>query len=549
MDIANSDNITAEEALSYYNTNCADKYTRANIDERLPFILGDAEWLWDKAQASYYEDRSAIDIPLNGGYQYVVYRKQADGTYYGVRTLSRVVAVQDDASGNISFYIRVSIPDKDDINTSTESLNFGDKTNFSGLEYYITINGCPAAMVKFENGEQTDGVFLGDESIDKVARIRKFAELFRGLCIGRVSGTSRTDVNIGKVTGRFYDAVGGCWYSYIDIDGDGKADAITGDFDPVVITPNQSLSANSGNGNGSSGGDGSSGVIGSNTGFDGVGDAGSSISGVEGLNSGIAGGSGGGSGSTQTVGDSNQSKDKEDGFYDFYINLDFDGSIPVNPIKNINKIGTDIIKNENITEPEPEPEPEPKPEPEENINLGDSSKFVAYNTNGQTNCLDLCKAILSKYGITNYGSPNNVFKLMYEVDGVLKHYGDNVQQNYQNAINCINCHLEAGRPIIVGVNHKIGQTINEGVTDHFVVIYGRIYDSKTGYYHYLYYDVCTSHISIGYSDMSNRFIYKNTEPPYLYDDISSRTDKKRYDVIQIRPNDGNLNGTIPQESK
>ena len=335
MNIANADNITAEEALSYYNTNCADKYTRANIDERLPFILGDAEWLWDKAQASSYEDRSAIDIPLNGGYQYVVYRKQADGTYYSVHTLSRVVAVQDDASGNISFYISVSIPDKDDINTSTESLNFGDKTNFSGLEYYITINGCPAAMVKFENGEQTDGVFLGDESIDKVARIRKFAELFRGLCIGRVSGTSRTDVNIGKVTGRFYDAVGGCWYSYIDIDGDGKADAITGDFDPVVKTPDQSLTANSGNGNGSSGGDGSSGVIGSNTGFDGVGDAGSSISGVEGLNSGIAGGSGGGSGSTQTVGDSNQSKDKEDGFYDFSINLDFDGSIPVNPIKKI----------------------------------------------------------------------------------------------------------------------------------------------------------------------------------------------------------------------
>ena len=341
MNIADSDNITAEEALSYYNTNCADKYTRANIDERLPFILGDAEWLWDKAQASSYEDRSAIDIPLNGGYQYVVYRKQADGTYYSVHTLSRVVAVQDNASGNISFYIRVSIPDKDDINTSTESLNFGDRTNFSGLEYYITINGCPAAMVKFENGEQTDGVFLGDESIDKVARIRKFAELFRGLCIGRVSGTSRTDVNIGKVTGRFYDAVGGCWYSYIDIDGDGKADAITGDFDPVVITPNQSLTANSGNGNGSSGGDGSSGVIGSNTGFDGVGDAGSSISGVEGLNSGIAGGSGGGSGSTQTVGDSNQSKDKEDGFYDFSINPI--KKITLNPILDIIDLPTEPL--------------------------------------------------------------------------------------------------------------------------------------------------------------------------------------------------------------
>lgn len=339
MNVANSDNVTVEEALLYYNTNCAYKYTRANIDERLPFILGDAEWLWDKAQASSYENRSAIDIPLNGGYQYIVYRKQADGTYYSVRTLSRVIAVQDDASGNISFYIRISIPNKDDINTSTESLNFGDRANFSGLEYYITINGCPAAMVKFENGEQTDGIFLGDEFIDKTAKIRKFAKLFSGLCISRVSEASRTDVNIGKATGSFYDAVSGCWYSYIDIDGDGKVDGITGDFDPVVITPNQSLTANSGNGNGSGGGDGSSGVIGSNTGFDSVGDAGSNSSGVDGLNSGNFGGTGAGNssgtGSTTTNNGNNQSKDKEDSFYDFSVNINLDGSISVNPIKNI----------------------------------------------------------------------------------------------------------------------------------------------------------------------------------------------------------------------
>lgn len=29
--------------MLHYNQNCADKYTRSNIDERLPFVLGDAE--------------------------------------------------------------------------------------------------------------------------------------------------------------------------------------------------------------------------------------------------------------------------------------------------------------------------------------------------------------------------------------------------------------------------------------------------------------------------------------------------------------------------
>ena len=329
VNIAKSDNITAEEALSHYNTHCADKYTRANIDERLPFILGDAEWLWDKAQASSYEDRSAIDIPLNGGYQYVVYRKQADGTYYGVHTLSRVVAVQDDASGNISFYIRVSIPDKDDINTSTESLNFGDKTNFSGLEYYITINGCPAAMVKFENGEQTDCVFLGDESIDKVARIRKFAELLDGLCIGKSSKNTRAndDMQYGQPYETFIDPFGSI-YVYQDVyPKDGKADSVTQIFDDDIAFTLHFGGTNCG-GNNTSG-----------SSFGGVGNAGSSISGLGGMSSGSSGGtgggSGGGSGSTQPVGDNNQSKDKEDSFYDVSINLDFDGSIPVNPIKKI----------------------------------------------------------------------------------------------------------------------------------------------------------------------------------------------------------------------
>ncbi len=320
--------------MLHYNQNYADKYTRSNIDERLPFVLGDAEWLWDSAEGSSYEDKSAIDIPLSGGYQYVVYRKQADGTYYSVHTSSKVVAVQDDTTGNISFYIRVSIPDKDEINTSTESLNYEQRAYFSGLEYYITIDGCPAAIVKFENGEQTDGVFLGDTTISKVSRLCKFANLFRGLCIGRVGGASRTDVNIGKVTGRFYDAVAGCWYSYIDIDGDGKADAVTGDFDAVVITPEQNLSANKGNGSGDGSGN-AGGVTGStniNTDFNSG--AGTNVS----VNTGLGNGASGFGGGSSTNGGGNGSgNENSDGLTDENANVIQDfldkNAISVNPIK------------------------------------------------------------------------------------------------------------------------------------------------------------------------------------------------------------------------
>ncbi len=293
MNMANSDNITVEEAMLHYNQNCADKYTRSNIDERLPFVLGDAEWLWDSAEGSSYDDKSAIDIPLSGGYQYVVYRKQADGTYYGVHTVSRVVAVQNDTTGNISFYIRVSIPDREDNNISTQSLNYGDRANFSGLEYYITIDGCPAAVVKFENGEQTDGVFLGDESIDKVTRIRKLADLLRGVCIGRNFGNTRNDpeMKYGQPGETFQDQWGSL-YVYQDILGnDGISDAVTQIFpDDIAYTIHFGTSA---------GGDGAGGSSGSS--FTGP-TAGSSTTGLGSVSTGGMGmGTGGGtSGGTTT---------------------------------------------------------------------------------------------------------------------------------------------------------------------------------------------------------------------------------------------------------
>ena len=172
------------------------------------------------------------------------------------------------------------------------------------------------------------------------------------------------------------------------------------------------------------------------------------------------------------------------------------------------------------------------------INLGDKSKFVSYGTNGVKNCLELCKMILKKYGLSNFGSSANIFRLMYEKNGKLDYYGDNPTANYQLAIKCIDRHLENDRPIIVGVNHTIGRDINEGTTDHFVVIYGREYIDK---YHiaYFYYEVGKSNVMYGYNDEDNRFIYDISNPnkPQFYDDKSSRNDGVRFDVIQVRPND------------
>lgn len=53
-------------------------------------------------------------------------------------------------------------------------------------------------------------------------------------------------------------------------------------------------------------------------------------------------------------------------------------------------------------------------------------------------------------------------RLTYENNGYLITFGNNQSLNYQNAIECIDRHIENDRPIIVGVNHTIGGGINEG---------------------------------------------------------------------------------------
>ena len=169
-----------------------------------------------------------------------------------------------------------------------------------------------------------------------------------------------------------------------------------------------------------------------------------------------------------------------------------------------------------------------------NINLGDKNKFVAWGTNGLKNCLDHCKLILKQYGLTQYGSSSTMYRLMQEQNGKLVYYGDNPRQNYKDAIECIDKHLESGRPIIVGVNHTIGNTYNEGTTDHYVVIYGRE-ECEDGI-HYMYYEVGKTNIIAGYNDKENRFIYKDGRNPQFYDQYSELKNYSRYDVIQVRPN-------------
>ena len=101
----------------------------------------------------------------------------------------------------------------------------------------------------------------------------------------------------------------------------------------------------------------------------------------------------------------------------------------------------------------------------------DENNFVGYDVS--QDCMKGCKEIMSNYGIDPPGSSANVYQLLFERNGALEYYDmENYKTVYANAIACINRHLDAKRPIIVGVNHTLSKPINEGTTDHWIVIAG-----------------------------------------------------------------------------
>lgn len=162
-------------------------------------------------------------------------------------------------------------------------------------------------------------------------------------------------------------------------------------------------------------------------------------------------------------------------------------------------------------------------------------------------CLVGSKKILEKYGITNPGTSSNVYQLMVEQNGNLVHYGNAgaVSANYSNALACIDRHLQDGRPIIIGINHSPNMNRNEGATDHFMVITGKGYDSDKQQYYYTYADPGRKSAATG-CDMENNRLYYNPDTCEFYDPEAGK-DNDRFDVTQVRPNDGKyLDETIVQ---
>lgn len=88
----------------------------------------------------------------------------------------------------------------------------------------------------------------------------------------------------------------------------------------------------------------------------------------------------------------------------------------------------------------------------------------------------------------------------------------------------------------MGVDHTPNLDLNEGTTDHFVVIMGRGYDPLLRLPYYTFMENATASVESGCSDF-NRFYYTTGN------DLSGTSEYiteygKNYTVTQVRPNNG-----------
>ncbi|WP_284664299.1 LysM peptidoglycan-binding domain-containing protein [Myxococcus sp. SDU36] len=99
--------------------------------------------------------------------------------------------------------------------------------------------------------------------------------------------------------------------------------------------------------------------------------------------------------------------------------------------------------------------------------------------------------------------------------------------------------LDAGRPVVVGVDHRSGRNSDnvDGITDHFVVITGRGTDEQ-GRTYYTFHDPATNHEQRGADTNPNNRFYVDQDTGNLYREgpTTGNVVQRHFEVSMVRPN-------------
>lgn len=155
---------------------------------------------------------------------------------------------------------------------------------------------------------------------------------------------------------------------------------------------------------------------------------------------------------------------------------------------------------------------------------------------GDTACFRAATAMARTAG-ARVSDPSRRIQVASSADG----NGINVdRQAAQRGRDYIDGQLAAGRPVVVGVNHKGGRNVGnvDAITDHFVVVTGRGVDAQ-GRTYYTFNDPATRNASRGADTNANNRFYVDERTGNLYrpgNVASGLVVDRRFDVSMIRPN-------------
>lgn len=217
--------LSVDEARAFFEKNLPSDVTRASDAVPTgPFVVKNVLPDWEGAEQSSNKRIACVDVPAQTGSEFLIKRRRADETFYGVRAYGKLLVVKSMQTDSLSTYMRYLVPDEIyatfyDGDLSNLFANCEDRGDYCGLELYTTLDGAVVAAARYYEGTLLASVFICDTRMSEFERSWRLRNLLAGVYINRrIVGPTRMtdDWDFGGKT-CFYDSRGTLYYvDYID---------------------------------------------------------------------------------------------------------------------------------------------------------------------------------------------------------------------------------------------------------------------------------------------------------------------------------------------
>ena len=99
--------LSVDEARAFFEKNLPSDVTRASDAVPTgPFVVENVLPDWEGAEQSSNKRIACVDVPAQTGSEFLIKRRRADGTFYGVRAYGKLLVVKSMQTDSLSTYMR-----------------------------------------------------------------------------------------------------------------------------------------------------------------------------------------------------------------------------------------------------------------------------------------------------------------------------------------------------------------------------------------------------------------------------------------------------------